>query len=68
VKPASLDPNGNWGTLILDATYVPGDIPYPVFFGVRTERSTHPWHAGNPVNKIQQALIQQVISATLILM
>ena len=29
VKPASLDPGSNWGTLILDATCVP-DIPYPV--------------------------------------
>jgi IS5 family transposase len=30
VKPASLDPGCNWGTLILDATCVPEDIPYPV--------------------------------------
>jgi hypothetical protein len=30
VKPASLDPGSNWGTLILDATCVPEDIPYPV--------------------------------------
>jgi hypothetical protein len=30
VKPASLDPGSNWGTLILDATCVPDDIPYPV--------------------------------------
>jgi IS5 family transposase len=30
VRPASLDPGSNWGTLILDATCVPDDIPYPV--------------------------------------
>ncbi|MFM7087698.1 MAG: IS5 family transposase [Cyanobium sp.] len=30
VKPASLEPDSNWGTLILDATCVPDDIPYPV--------------------------------------
>jgi len=30
VKPASLDPGSNWGTLILDATCLPDDIPYPV--------------------------------------
>ena len=30
MKPASLDPGSNWGTLILDATCVPDDIPYPV--------------------------------------
>ncbi|QPN69183.1 IS5 family transposase [Synechococcus sp. CBW1108] len=30
VKPATLDPESNWGTLILDATCVPDDIPYPV--------------------------------------
>jgi hypothetical protein len=30
VKPASLDPGSNWGTLILDETCVPDDIPYPV--------------------------------------
>jgi len=30
VKPASLEPESNWGTLILDATCVPDDIPYPV--------------------------------------
>jgi IS5 family transposase len=30
VKPASLEPGSNWGTLILDATCVPDDIPYPV--------------------------------------
>ncbi len=30
VKPATLDPECNWGTLILDATCVPDDIPYPV--------------------------------------
>lgn len=29
-KPSSLDPDANWGTLILDATCVPDDIPYPV--------------------------------------
>lgn len=29
-KPSSLDPEANWGTLILDATCVPDDIPYPV--------------------------------------
>ncbi len=27
VKPASLEPSSNWGTLILDATCVPDDIP-----------------------------------------
>ena len=30
VKPSSLEPGSNWGTLILDATCVPDDIPYPV--------------------------------------
>jgi IS5 family transposase len=30
VKPPSLEPGCNWGTLILDATCVPDDIPYPV--------------------------------------
>jgi len=30
VKPASLELGSNWGTLILDATCVPDDIPYPV--------------------------------------
>ena len=30
MKPASLEPWSNWGTLILDATCVPDDIPYPV--------------------------------------
>ncbi|MFN9610819.1 MAG: hypothetical protein ACK546_01500 [bacterium] len=30
VKPATLEPGSNWGTLILDATCVPDDIPYPV--------------------------------------
>jgi IS5 family transposase len=30
VKPASLEADSNWGTLILDATCVPDDIPYPV--------------------------------------
>jgi hypothetical protein len=30
VKPESLESGSNWGTLILDATCVPGDIPYPV--------------------------------------
>ncbi|NBO66330.1 MAG: IS5/IS1182 family transposase, partial [Acidobacteria bacterium] len=30
VKPASLEPGSNWGTLILDATCVPDDIPYPM--------------------------------------
>ena len=30
VKPAGLEPGSNWGTLILDATCVPDDIPYPV--------------------------------------
>jgi hypothetical protein len=30
VKPASLHPGSNWGTLLLDATCVPDDIPYPV--------------------------------------
>ena len=29
-KPATLEPGSNWGTLILDATCVPDDIPYPV--------------------------------------
>lgn len=29
-KPYSVDPEANWGTLILDATCVPDDIPYPV--------------------------------------
>lgn len=29
-KPSSLDPEANWGTLILDATCAPDDIPYPV--------------------------------------
>ena len=29
VRPASLDPGSNWGTLIFDATCVPDDIPYP---------------------------------------
>ncbi len=30
MKPATLEPGSNWGTLILDATCVPDDIPYPV--------------------------------------
>jgi hypothetical protein len=30
VKPATLAADSNWGTLILDATCVPDDIPYPV--------------------------------------
>ena len=30
MKPTSLDPGSNWGILILDATCVPDDIPYPV--------------------------------------
>ena len=30
VRPATLEPGSNWGTLILDATCVPDDIPYPV--------------------------------------
>lgn len=30
VRPASLEAGSNWGTLILDATCVPDDIPYPV--------------------------------------
>jgi hypothetical protein len=30
VKPASLEADSNWGTLVLDATCVPDDIPYPV--------------------------------------
>ena len=30
MKPASLEADSNWGTLILDATCVPDDIPYPV--------------------------------------
>jgi hypothetical protein len=30
VKPATLEPGSNWGTLILDATCVPDDILYPV--------------------------------------
>ena len=30
VRPALLEPGSNWGTLILDATCVPDDIPYPV--------------------------------------
>lgn len=30
VRPASDDPGSNWGTLMLDATCVPDDIPYPV--------------------------------------
>ncbi|MEB3209497.1 MAG: hypothetical protein VKK63_11375 [Synechococcus sp.] len=30
MKPATLDPDSDWGTLILDATCVPDDIPYPV--------------------------------------
>lgn len=30
LKPALLEPGSNWGTLILDATCVPDDIPYPV--------------------------------------
>jgi hypothetical protein len=30
VKPATLEPGCNWGTLILDATCVPDDIPYPL--------------------------------------
>ena len=29
-EPATLEPGSNWGTLILDATCVPDDIPYPV--------------------------------------
>ena len=28
--PTTLEPGSNWGTLILDATCVPDDIPYPV--------------------------------------
>jgi transposase, IS5 family len=28
-KPSSVDPDANWGTLILDATCAPEDIPYP---------------------------------------
>jgi hypothetical protein len=28
-KPASVDPDANWGTLILDASCAPEDIPYP---------------------------------------
>jgi hypothetical protein len=30
VRPSTLEPGSNWGTLILDATCVPDDIPYPV--------------------------------------
>jgi hypothetical protein len=30
VPPTTLEPGSNWGTLILDATCVPDDIPYPV--------------------------------------
>jgi IS5 family transposase len=30
VKPTTLEPGCNWGTLILDATCVPDDIPYPL--------------------------------------
>jgi IS5 family transposase len=30
VRPATLEQGSNWGTLILDATCVPDDIPYPV--------------------------------------
>jgi len=30
VPPKTLEPGSNWGTLILDATCVPDDIPYPV--------------------------------------
>ena len=30
VRPETLEPGSNWGTLILDATCVPDDIPYPV--------------------------------------
>jgi len=37
VKPASLDLGSNWGTLILDATCVPDDIPYPVDLRLLTE-------------------------------
>jgi len=29
-RPLSHDPSKNWGTLMLDATCVPDDIPYPV--------------------------------------
>jgi hypothetical protein len=28
-KPSSVDPDANWGTLILDASCAPEDIPYP---------------------------------------
>jgi hypothetical protein len=28
-KPSSVDPEANWGTLMLDATCAPEDIPYP---------------------------------------
>ena len=30
VRPATMAADSNWGTLILDATCVPDDIPYPV--------------------------------------
>ena len=30
VRPTTLEPGSNWGTLMLDATCVPDDIPYPV--------------------------------------
>jgi hypothetical protein len=30
VPPTTLEPGSNWGTLILDATCVPDDFPYPV--------------------------------------
>jgi hypothetical protein len=30
VRPATLEAGSHWGTLILDATCVPDDIPYPV--------------------------------------
>jgi IS5 family transposase len=30
VRPATMEPGSNWSTMILDATCVPDDIPYPV--------------------------------------
>ena len=30
VNPSMLDPEANWSTLVLDATCVPDDIPYPL--------------------------------------
>ncbi|QPN71097.1 IS5 family transposase [Synechococcus sp. CBW1108] len=53
VKPATLDPESNWGTLILDATCVPDDIPYPVDLRLLNE-------AREATEKIIDALFKQL--------